>query len=94
MAMTGEAGAAVGASALVFLAERPEDFQRFLAISGLDLDAVRARAADPEFLGFVLDFLLSDEALAEGFAAQERLTPEKLHAARAALPGGDAPHWL
>lgn len=92
--MKQEAAVELGASALVFLANQPEEIGRFLTVSGVEVATVRARAADPEFLGFVLDFVLSDEALAEAFCMQEALRPEMLAAARAALPGGDAPHWL
>lgn len=84
----------IGAAALLHLAEHPDDFQRLLSLSGLDVDGVRARAQDPEFLGFVLEFLMGDEATAERFCVAEALTGERLAAARAALPGGDAPHWL
>ncbi|MEO1330165.1 MAG: DUF3572 family protein [Pseudomonadota bacterium] len=84
----------IGQSALVHLAGRPEDLGGFLGASGLDAGAVRERASDPEFLGFVLDYLMSDDALAESFCLAEELSAEQLAAARAALPGGDAPFWL
>jgi hypothetical protein len=54
---------------------------------------VRARAADPEFLGFVLDFLLSDEAALVAFAEEAGIAPDRPLRARAALPGGELPNW-
>lgn len=54
---------------------------------------MRARAGDPEFLGFVLDFLLSDEAALVAFAEESGLSPDRPLRARAALPGGQLPHW-
>ena len=54
---------------------------------------VWARAADPEMLGSVLDFLLADEAALLQFCAEAGLPPETPMQARAALPGGDVPFW-
>jgi hypothetical protein len=54
---------------------------------------MRARAGDPEFLGFVLDFLLSDEAALLDFARETEIPPDRPLRARAALPGGALPHW-
>ena len=54
---------------------------------------VRARAGEPEFLGFVLDFLLTEEAALVAFARAENIRPEAPMLARAALPGGALPHW-
>jgi hypothetical protein len=79
--------------ALAMIAEQPETLARFLALTGIGPATLRLSAARPEFAGAVLDFLLTDEALARGFAGLHGLAPEALMAARAALPGGDAPHW-
>ncbi len=92
--MTPKAASEIGQSALLLLTGRPEALGRLLAESGLAPAELRGRLADPEFLGFVLDFVRSDEELAEAFCAAENLSPERLAAARAALPGGDAPFWL
>ena len=54
---------------------------------------LRARAADPEFLGFVLDFLLQSDAFVLDFAAEAGVSPETPARARAALPGGAVPDW-
>ena len=65
----------------------------FLATSGAGPDGLRARSADPEFLGFVLDFLLADETALLAFAGAEGVRPERVACARAALPGGNLPNW-
>ncbi|MBX2855365.1 MAG: DUF3572 domain-containing protein [Rhodobacteraceae bacterium] len=93
MAMEPQAAELLGAQALGFLAERPEEMGRFLTITGVDLDVLRSNAGAPELLAAVLDFLRGDEELASAFCAAAEITPEKLTAARAALPGGDVPHW-
>lgn len=78
---------------LGFLASDETAMGSFLAACGGDLDMVRERAGDPEFLGFVLDHLLQDDSAVVAFAASEGIPPEDVLRARAALPGGDTPHW-
>jgi hypothetical protein len=68
--------------ALGFLAETPDALSRFLDQSGVTPAELRARADDPHFLGGVLDFLLADDGLAEGFCAAEAIEPQILHLAR------------
>lgn len=91
--MTPGAAAEIGQSALIWLVGRPEALEAFLALSGADAAEVRARAAEPEFLGFVLDFLLQSEDLTVDFARDSGLRPEAPARARAALPGGAVPDW-
>lgn len=79
--------------ALGFLAADPEAMGGFMASCGADVDTVRARAKDPEFLGFVLDHLMTDDEAVIAFAAAESIDPLDVMQARAALPGGDAPNW-
>ncbi len=80
-------------SALAWMAADADLMGRFLAAAGAGPADLRARAADPEFLGFLLDFLLADEAALIAFATAEGIPPEQPMRARAALPGGDAPAW-
>ena len=71
-----------------------EDFSgAFLGASGASSDELRQRASDPEFLGFVLDFLLSDEPALLAFCEATDTPPDAPMRARAALPGGDLPNW-
>ena len=73
--------------ALGHIAADEECFARFLRISGLQLDDLRRRAAEPELLAAVVDFMLSDEELCESFLTAEQLEAQELHSARRALPG-------
>jgi len=91
--MTPDAAEAVAIKALVWIAERDELASSFLGASGAAADELRSRAADPEFLGFVLDFLLSDEEALLGFCEDVAIKPDTPMRARAALPGGDMPNW-
>ncbi len=84
---------ALAVQALVWMAGDADLVGRFLAATGAGPADLRARAAEPEFLGFVLDFLLSDEAALVAFASAENIRPELPMRARAALPGGELPHW-
>jgi hypothetical protein len=79
--------------ALGLLAADPEQAAAFLAASGAAPADLRQRATEPLFLGFVLDFVMADDALARRFCESEGLSAEQLHRARAALPGGAAPDW-
>ncbi|MEM1264627.1 MAG: DUF3572 domain-containing protein [Pseudomonadota bacterium] len=83
----------VATSALAWLAEEPDRIGAFLGTTGLDPADVVAAARTPEFLGAVLDFVLSDDALVLAFASAVKVAPERVGRARAALPGGDDPHW-
>ncbi len=82
----------IALGALSWLAEA-ELLDAFQASTGADRDAIRAAAAEPEFLGAVLDFVLMDDAWVQGVCTAQSLPYEALLQARAALPGGDLPHW-
>ncbi|SFI36849.1 DUF3572 domain-containing protein [Albimonas pacifica] len=91
--MTPEAAERVAMAALGFLASRPEELTVFMAAAGLSPEDLRARAAEPEFLGFVLDFLLQDETLLIDFCQENGLPFDRPMRARATLPGGEVPNW-
>jgi len=83
----------VGLQALAWLLGQEELLPVFLGATGAAADDLRARAADPEFLGAVLDFLLMDDAWVMGFCGDSGLAFTRPAAARAALPGGGQMHW-
>ena len=92
--ITTQAGAEeVALKALAWIAAQEDALGALLAASGLAPTELRDRAADPEFLGFVLDFLMQDEAMLCAFAAAAGVAPDAPMRVRAALPGGQAPHW-
>jgi hypothetical protein len=65
----------------------------FLGATGANLDDLRARAADPEFLASLLDFVLMDDAWVLSCAEALGLPPGDIMAIRRALPGGNLPSW-
>ncbi len=83
----------LGLRALAFLASDPEAMGAFLGQCGADIDTVRDRANDPEFLGFVLDHLMTEDESVIAFAAAEGIDPLEVIHARTLLPGGDTPDW-
>ena len=91
--MGGEGAIEIGQRALIWLSGEPEALGAFLGASGLAPSEIRARAADPEFLGVVLDFLLGDEAMLLAFCRDTGTAPPDPARARALLPGGDLPNW-
>ncbi|MCT8159586.1 DUF3572 domain-containing protein [Pseudoruegeria sp. SHC-113] len=91
--MTPDNAQVLALQALGWLASNDDLLPVFLGASGASLTDVRARAAEPEFLASVLDFLLMDDAWVIGFCADCNLPNEALMQARAALPGGGQVHW-
>jgi hypothetical protein len=81
----------VALQALAWLAGEEDHLARFMGLAGLSVDELRARAAEPAFLGGVLDFVLENEALLLAFAEAAGLKPEAVARVRRQLPG--APVW-
>ncbi len=79
--------------ALGWIAAEEGLFEVFLDATGCDAGEVRARAADPDFQGAVLDFLLLSDQHVTGFCDAAGLAYDIPLRARAALPGGGAPDW-
>lgn len=79
--------------ALGWVAGQDDLLARFLDQSGAGPSDLAANAADPRFLGAVLDFLLTEDALVTGFCDAFGLPYGDPMQARAILPGGQTPHW-
>ncbi|SIN99179.1 DUF3572 domain-containing protein [Vannielia litorea] len=91
--MNRETAETVALRALGWLAGNDELLPVFLGSTGVSEAEVRARAADPEFLASVLDFLTMDDAWVTGFCDAAGLDYTQPMRARMALPGGDLPNW-
>ena len=79
----------IALEALGFIASSPRHLERFIAQTGATQTNLREQAADPAFLGGVLDFVLSSPDLLEEFCASLDLPPETPAKARRALPGAN-----
>lgn len=93
MQITQESAETIGLQALGWLAGKDDLLPSFLNATGASEQDMRARAADPEFLGAVLDFLMMDDAWVMEFCDHVHLPYENVMPARAALPGGEQVHW-
>jgi len=75
-------------AALSFLAGETERLERFLALTGLGPQSLRAAAREPSFLLGVLDHVAGDETLLLAFANESGIDPEDVGRARDALAHG------
>ncbi len=78
--------------ALSWLASDEEILSQFLNVTGAAPGDLRARAVEPEFLGFVLDFIMRDDETILGFCEAVGAAPEAVQRARSTL-GGGLPNW-
>lgn len=91
--VSADAAETLALRAIAFVAAEADLLGAFLAQSGADPSELGARLADRAFLAGVLDFVLSDDAVARAFSQSEALPPGAILAARGALPGGGLRHW-
>lgn len=93
MAETRESAGTLAIQALAWLAGHENLLEVFLGSSGAAPGDLRAQADDPAFQAAVLDFLLMDDEWIRAFCHAQGIDPVRPAQARAALPGGDLPHW-
>ncbi len=93
MGNTRESAEVIGLQALAWLATNDDLLPSFLGSTGASESDLRERAADPQFLGAVLDFLMMDDAWVVGFCDAQGLPYDRIMPARAALPGGEQVNW-
>jgi hypothetical protein len=84
-----EAAESLAIQALNFLATEPARLSRFLALSGLEAQSIRAAAAESGFLAGVLAHLGEDERLLLEFATEAGVNPAEVDQARRVLAAGD-----
>ncbi|MFK7791809.1 MAG: DUF3572 family protein [Devosiaceae bacterium] len=63
---------------VVFLSGRPEDLERFFAISGVDPTELRERIGDTAFQDGLLDYMLANEPLLLAFCEEFGEDPSSL----------------
>jgi hypothetical protein len=76
-----------------WLLEDADRTQGFLAATGATPADLATQATDAGFLGAVMDFLLSDDALITGFCDTAGLPYAAPMQARPHLPGFSQMHW-
>lgn len=70
-----------------FLARDEDRMRRFCAHTGMAAGDLRESIGEVVFQAMALDYALGDEALLAAFAAEARLAPQAIVAARRFLPG-------
>jgi hypothetical protein len=93
MALSQDAAETVALQALSWLASNDDLLPVFMGASGASLGDLRDRAADPAFLGAVLDFLMMDDAWVISFCDAQGVAYDTPMQARMSLPGGQQVHW-
>ncbi|KFI30360.1 hypothetical protein CDV50_12705 [Haematobacter massiliensis] len=88
-----ESAETLAIAALGWLAADEERWQRYLVATGASAESVAQSAREPELLASVMDFLLTEDQLVLGFAAEADVRPEAILRARRLLPGGETLDW-
>ena len=73
--------------ALGYIASDGELLPRFLAVTGMDADGLRAAAGETGTLIAVIDFIMFDDASVRGFAEHAEIEPEAVARIRFLLAG-------
>ncbi|WP_112664156.1 DUF3572 domain-containing protein [Microvirga flavescens] len=73
-----EEAESVAVNAFARIVADEERLTRFLAISGLQPDSIRAAANAPGFFAAILDYVASDEALLLALAEELAVKPERI----------------
>ncbi|SEK55456.1 DUF3572 domain-containing protein [Roseovarius nanhaiticus] len=93
MNYTRESAETVALKCLGWLISNDELMPVFMGATGAGEDDLRRGAADPEFLGAVLDFLTMNDEWVVDFCRDAGLPNDAPLQARAMLPGGQVEHW-
>jgi hypothetical protein len=86
--LTQSAAEGLAIQALTYLATDGERLGRFLAVTGIGPDEIRAAAGEPGFLAGVLEYLSNDEQLLTDFAGEIGIDPADIGKALRALGAG------
>ncbi|WP_286830877.1 MULTISPECIES: DUF3572 domain-containing protein [Kordiimonas] len=91
--MTPDTAQTIALQSAGFIFQEDDIRDRFMALSGVDVDDIRARIADPAFLASILEFLVNFEPDLMACAETLGEKPETLVAAWRTLGGGDGLDW-
>ena len=87
MKISTEQGEALALQALAFVVGDEDLGPRFLALTGMDADGLRAAASETGTLIAVIDFLMFDDRLVMQFAESAGIEPATVAQIRFALAG-------
>ena len=89
-AMPREEAEAIAVRALAFIAQDADLLRRFIGVTGIEAEHMRAAAREPGFLAGVLQFILAHEPTLSGFCQEADIPAASVASALPALPFGDA----
>ena len=92
--MNKDAAEKLALEALAWLAASDDLFGVFLGSTGANVSEVQSRAAEPDFLVSVLDFLVLDDQWIVGFCDHTGYAYDKPEHARQMLNGGGDLNWM
>ncbi len=79
--LTKDRAETIALQALAFLASEPEEIERFLHASGLEVADLRDHAGETDLLSAVLAFILADDTRITGLCQEIHITARDLHTA-------------
>ncbi|MEL6437199.1 MAG: DUF3572 domain-containing protein [Pseudomonadota bacterium] len=82
---------AIAVAAVSWLAADGEQISRFMALTGVDPEHIRAAAKEPGFLAGVLEFLMGHEPTLMRFCDENDISPETVQRAHIRLSGQPVP---
>jgi len=88
--LTSDEAASLALKGLGFLASEEARLTRFLRLTGIATDDLRAQAGEEATMVAVLDHLLADQSLLLVFAAEMQVAPERVEEARVSLTGSNS----
>ncbi|WP_417462049.1 DUF3572 domain-containing protein [Kordiimonas sp.] len=91
--MTVDFAQAIALRAAAFIFSEDELRDRFIALSGVGVDDIRARIEDQAFLASLLEFLMGHEPDLMAFSSYSEEKPETIVKAWRALGGGEGQEW-
>ena len=93
MTVSQEVAETLALKALGWIVGQDELRSVFMGATGAGIEDLRSRAAEPEFLGSVLEFLTMDDSWVVAFCDSEGVAYEQPMQAAALLLGTSRTHW-
>ena len=91
--MDAEKAELIAINALTWVLQNPSYLSSFIGITGVTPIDFRKHATETEFLGSILDFVLSKDKYTLEFCASHDYEQESISIARQFLPGSHLPNW-
>ena len=91
--MDAEKAELIAINALTWILHKSSYLSSFIGITGVTPIDFRKHATETEFLGSILDFVLSKDKYTLEFCASHDYEQESISIARQFLPGSHLPNW-